>query len=223
MGTLLSRPKAKNQSTRKDVRSAKRPDNPDYGVLALIHKKASKPKTAKPLIDARPEKGKISIAKLYEQRYRPAFSGVDQKAYCGTLHTFLVAFLLTKRFWSAIGSSHGMSLLLPNSCLFEYTQLYYFIFLVLNGMMWCLFNAIQNYPQPTLQRAKDCTSWRGFMYQRSFTSKGTMHNTQCESVLPSWITWKFNRRVMCSPEDGISINLLIVEFPVTVFAVSYAE
>nr|XP_022313244.1 uncharacterized protein LOC111118202 [Crassostrea virginica] len=82
MGTLLSRPKAKNQSTRKDVRSAKRPDNPDYGVLALIHKKASKPKKTKPLIDARPEKGKISIAKMYEQRYRPAFSGVDKQAYC---------------------------------------------------------------------------------------------------------------------------------------------
>ena len=95
MGTLLSRPKAKNQSTRKDVRSAKRPDNPEYGVLALIHKKASKPQKTNPLIDARPEKGKISIAKLYEQRYRPAFSGVDQQAYCGTLRTSLAIHFLS--------------------------------------------------------------------------------------------------------------------------------
>ena len=107
MGTLLSRPKAKNQSTRKDVRSAKRPDNPDYGVLALIHKKASKPKKTKPLIDARPEKGKISIAKMYEQRYRPAFSGVDKQAYCGTyvqVSPFISCLFLTNqkflvRFW----------------------------------------------------------------------------------------------------------------------------
>lgn len=130
MGTLLSRPKAKNQSTRKDVRSAKRPDNPDYGVLALIHKKASKPKKTKPLIDVRPEKGKISIAKMYEQRYRPAFSGVDKQAYCGTyvqVSPFISCLFLTNqkflvRFWVQPLYAPPP----PNSRLFEYTELYFF-------------------------------------------------------------------------------------------------
>ena len=141
MGTLLSRPKAKNQSTRKDVRSAKRPDNPDYGVLALIHKKASKPQKTNPLIDARPEKGKISIAKLYEQRYRPAFSGVDQQAYCGTLRTSLAIHFLSFSYKPKVSgplldpATVCPPPLLSNSWLFEYTKLYYFIFLVLNGMM----------------------------------------------------------------------------------------
>nr|XP_034314652.1 uncharacterized protein LOC105335516 isoform X2 [Crassostrea gigas] len=67
-----------SSSTRKrhsDVTSASR-SSPHFGVLALVNRRSPQTEQPKEPSDKDTENAKISVAKLYEQRYRPAFRGI---------------------------------------------------------------------------------------------------------------------------------------------------